>query len=166
MTAGMSDQSTPTPDPHALVLFAPRGALARRRLLPGLYRLGQTGLMPEDFRIIGSGRHEPEGEFAEEVKEALEEHLEGDLEEEAWEEFAERLSFVSSSAEGADGAAAAMSAMVGMLARSGLADERARLVMEKPFGSDLESAKALNEELHEHVAEEAIFRIDHFLGKE
>ena len=190
MTAGMSDQSTPTPDPHVLVLFGARGDLARRKLLPGLYRLGQTGLMPEDFRIIGSGRHEPEGEFAEEVKEALEEHLEGDLEEEAWEEFAERLSFVSSSAEEADELAeavkrareelgedsrsllylsippSAMSAMVGMLARSGLADERARLVMEKPFGSDLESAKALNEELHEHVAEEAIFRIDHFLGKE
>jgi glucose-6-phosphate 1-dehydrogenase len=186
----MSAQSTPTPDPHVLVLFGARGDLARRKLLPGLYRLTQAGLMPENFRIVGSGRHEPEGEFADEVREALEEHLEGDLEEEAWEEFAKRLSFVSSSAEDAQQLAeavkqardelgdasrsllylsippSAMSEMVEMLARTDLVDERARLVMEKPFGSDLESAKALNEELHEHVAEEAIFRIDHFLGKE
>jgi len=55
---------------------------------------------------------------------------------------------------------------VEMLASIGLGDERARIVMEKPFGDDLESARALNAALHEHYEEEAIFRIDHFLGKE
>jgi glucose-6-phosphate 1-dehydrogenase len=146
--------------------------------------------MPEQFRIIGSGRHSPDGEFADEVHEAIEKHAGEGLTDDDWSAFAERLSFVASSAEDGEELAAAVgsareelgedsrtllylsippsatSAMVEMLANSGLADERARLVMEKPFGSDLASARALNATLHEHVAEEAIFRIDHFLGKE
>ncbi len=69
----------PSPDPHVLVLFGARGDLARRKLLPGLYRLAQAGLMPDDFRIVGSGRHAPDGEFADEVHEALAEHEEAEL---------------------------------------------------------------------------------------
>ncbi len=162
------------PDPHVLVLFGARGDLAKRKLLPGLAKLQAAGLMPEDFRIIGSGRHEPDGDWADEV---------GDV------PFADRMSFVKSSAEdGADLAAAvrdarealggdarvllylsvppsAMLDMVGMLGREGL-DDRARLVMEKPFGHDVDSAKALNAAIHEHFEEEQVFRIDHFLGKE
>jgi glucose-6-phosphate 1-dehydrogenase len=171
------------------VLFGARGDLARRKLLPGLYRLAQAGLMPKDFRIIGSGRHAPEAEFSSEVRDALAEH-DIELDDEAWSRFAERVSFVASSADDGDelaGAArsareelgesarvllylsvppSATEALVEMLARTGLSGERARLVMEKPFGSDLASARALNATLHAHVAEEAIFRIDHFLGKE
>jgi glucose-6-phosphate 1-dehydrogenase len=186
----MNLPSSPTLDPHVVVLFGARGDLARRKLLPGLYHLVQGGLMPEEFRIIGSGRHAPDGDFAEEVRAAVELHTEGDLDDSEWNAFAERLSFVVSSAEdGEDRATAvheareqigedsrtllylsippsAMSAMVEMIAGTGLADERARLVMEKPFGRDLESAKELNAKLHEHVPEDAIFRIDHFLGKE
>ncbi|MCW2994727.1 MAG: zwf [Conexibacter sp.] len=181
---------SPALDPHVLVLFGARGDLAKRKLLPGLFRLAQVGLMPEEFRIIGSGRHAPDGEFTGEVRKALEEHAKDDLTDEAWKAFAERLSFVVSSADdGADLAKAvqdarkelgeesrtllylsvppsAMKPMVGMLAETGLSTDRARIVMEKPFGSDLESAKALNAALHEHVEEDAIFRIDHFLGKE
>ena len=181
-----------TPDPHVIVLFGATGDLARRMLWPGLFRLAGAGLMPADFRIVGSGRHEPDGPFADHVREALEEHAPDDLSAhgDAWEDFARRVSFVASSADdGADLAAAvadarqelgdgartllylsvppsAMSAMVGMLAKTGLSTDRARLVLEKPFGSDLASAEALNATLHEHVEEDAIFRIDHFLGKE
>jgi glucose-6-phosphate 1-dehydrogenase len=164
---------TDTPDPHVIVLFGATGDLARRKLWPGMLHLAQHGLMPE-FRVIGSGRHEPKG----------------DLVGEDWSDLRERVSFVASSADdGADLAAAvraareelgddsrtllylsvppqAMKPMVGMLASTGLVDERTRIVMEKPFGFDLDSARELNAALHEHIPEEAIFRIDHFLGKE
>ena len=173
-----------------LVLFGARGDLAARKLLPGLYRLVQAGLMPEDFRIIGSGRHAPDGDFTDEVREALDEHAGDALTDEGWKAFAPLLSFVKSSADDgsdlADAVAAArgelgdeartllylsippsaMQAMVAMLADTGLSGDRARIVMEKPFGHDLESAKELNATLHEHLDEDAIFRIDHFLGKE
>jgi glucose-6-phosphate 1-dehydrogenase len=177
------------PDPHVLVLFGARGDLAGRKLLPGLFRLDGAGLMPADYRIVGSGRHAPDGAWADEVHDALAEHLDGELDEAAWRDFAARLSFVASSAEDGEDLAAtvrdaradlgdgartllylsvppsAMRPMVGMLGSSGLA-EGARIVMEKPFGSDLESARELNAALHEHFDEAAIFRIDHFLGKE
>jgi glucose-6-phosphate 1-dehydrogenase len=179
-----------SPDPHVIVLFGARGDLARRKLLPGLYHLMRAGLMPEELAIIGSGRHAPEGDFADEVHATLQEHAGDDLDEAAWKDFAARLSFVTSSADdGAELAAAvrdarsqlgaasrsllylsvppsAMEPMVGMLAATGLSTDRARIVMEKPFGRDLETAQALNAALHEHVEEDAIFRIDHFLGKE
>jgi glucose-6-phosphate 1-dehydrogenase len=183
--------STGEPDPHVIVLFGATGDLARRMLLPGLFRLARAGLMPAAFRIIGSGRHEPDGPFADHVRAALEEHAADALADDAaWDAFAQRLSFVVSSSD--DGAAladavaaarqelgersrtllylsvppSAMKPMVGMLAQTGLSQDRARIVMEKPFGSDLGSAQALNAALHEHVEEDAIFRIDHFLGKE
>jgi glucose-6-phosphate 1-dehydrogenase len=174
-----------SPVPHVLVLFGARGDLARRMLLPGLFHLAAAGLMPEDFRIIGSGRHEPDGPFADLVREAVGDDAEG----EAWDAFAARLSFVTSSDDdGSDLAAAvrdareelgadsrvllylsvppsAMEPMVRMLGGCGLSED-ARIVMEKPFGSDLESARHLNATLHEHFDEEQVFRIDHFLGKE
>ncbi len=181
--------AAPRPDPHVIVLFGVRGDLARRTLLPGLLRMVRAGLMPEDFRVIGSGRHEPDRDIADEVREALEE-AGAELGDDAWPALAERLSFVASSADdgeqleravrsardglGEDSRTllylsvppSAMRPMVGMLGKTGLSGPRTRIVMEKPFGSDLESARALNAALHEHFAEEAIFRIDHFLGKE
>ena len=182
--------SETAPHPQVLVLFGARGDLARRKLWPGLYRLVRAGLMPDEFRVIGTGRHEPDGDFADVVRDALEEHSDGELDAEAWETLAGGLGFVTSSADdGSELASAvgsareelgdetgtllylsvppsAMRPMVGMVGDSGLAAGGARIVMEKPFGSDLDSAKALNAALHEHFEEDAIFRIDHFLGKE
>jgi glucose-6-phosphate 1-dehydrogenase len=162
-------------DPHVIVLFGATGDLARRKLWPGLLHLARAGLLPDDFRIIASGRHEPKGDLV------------GD----DWDdELRARVSFVASSADDGQALAravraarselgdrsrtlfymsvppSAMKPMVGMLGEVGLADDRARIVLEKPFGSDLESAKALNAALHEHFDEDQIFRIDHFLGKE
>jgi glucose-6-phosphate 1-dehydrogenase len=179
----------PTPDPHVIVLFGARGDLAARKLLPGLYHLAQAGLMPEDFRIIGSGRSRPDGDFADEVRAKLDEHAAGDVDDEGWRAFAPRLSFARSAADDGDALAtavreareelggdarvllylsvppSAMRPMVAMLGATGL-NQGARVVMEKPFGSDLESARALNAAIHEHFDEEQVFRIDHFLGKE
>jgi len=188
--AAVHAHASPNPDPHVVVLFGARGDLSHRKLLPGLFRLTQAGLMPEDFRIIGSGRHAPDGDFADEVRGSVAKRVD-QFDDEAWAAFARRLSFVPSSADdGTDLAKAvadareelgedsrtllylsvppsAMKPMVAMLAEAGLStDERARIVMEKPFGSDLQTAQELNAALHEHVDEDAIFRIDHFLGKE
>ena len=146
--------------------------------------------MPEDFRIIGSGRHSPgsDEEFRGRIKDALGEYGRGELDEQ-WDTFAAKLSFVTSSAEdGADLARAvsaaeqeidaegerlvylsvppgAMKDMVAMLGDTGIA-ENCSLVVEKPFGHDVDSARDLNAALHEVLPEESIYRIDHFLGKE
>ena len=185
----MSVTGLDRPSNRVLVLFGATGDLAARKLLPGLFRLHRLGLMPEDYRIIGSGRHAPD-DFRAIVRTALEQHAPDDEPPDpTWDDFAERLSFVASSAEdGSDLARAveaaegeveaegerliylsvppsAMAKMVEMLGATGLS-ERASLVVEKPFGHDVASARALNATLHEHLPEDSIYRIDHFLGKE
>jgi glucose-6-phosphate 1-dehydrogenase len=186
----MAAGALPRPSNRALVLFGATGDLAGRKLFPGFFHLYREGLMPEDFRIIGSGRHSPgsDDDFRAHVHHALEEHGRGELGED-WDEFAARLSFVVSSADdGRDLAQAivdaeseinaegerlvylsvppgAMQDMVVMLGETGIA-EHCSLVVEKPFGHDLASARELNATLHAVLDEESIYRIDHFLGKE
>ena len=181
----------PAPEDHVIVLFGATGDLAKRKLFPGLFHLFAAGLMPEEFRIIGSGRHSPgsDDDFREQVRAALAEFGRREVRDEIWDAFSRRLSFtVSSADDGAELADAvreaeeeigvgarrllylsvppsAMQPMVPMLATSGLASG-ARLIMEKPFGTDLASARELNAVLAEVVDEDQIFRIDHFLGKE
>jgi glucose-6-phosphate 1-dehydrogenase len=178
------------PTNRVLVVFGATGDLAGRKLFPGLFHLYREGLMPEEFRIIGSGRNSPgsDQEFRERINAALQQHGRGELDE-RWDEFAAKLSFVVSSAEdGQDLAQAieqaeqqidaegerlvylsvppgAMQEMVGMLGQTGIA-EHCSLVVEKPFGHDLDSARELNAALQEVLDEESIYRIDHFLGKE
>ena len=178
------------PSNRVLVLFGATGDLAARKLYPGFFHLYRQGMMPEDFRIIGSGRHSPgsDDEFRQQIRRALQEHGRGELDDH-WDAFADKLSFeVSSADDGQDLAEAvtraeeeigaegerlvylsvppgAMGDMVRMLGRSGMA-EHCALVVEKPFGHDLQSARELNAALHEVLDEDAIYRIDHFLGKE
>ena len=176
--------------PCVFLLFGARGDLAARKLFPGLYRLAAAGRLPEDYAVIGSGRHSPgsDDDFRDEVREGLRESVD-DLDEDVARDLLDRVSFRTSDADdGADLAArvreveeglgddvrrvvylsvppTAMSGMVGMLGREGLA-ERARLVIEKPFGLDLQSFEELDRDVHEVFEEEQVFRIDHFLGKE
>ncbi len=179
------------PDPHVIVVFGARGDLAKRKLLPGLYRLLAAGMLPERFAVIGSGRHAPDSDddFRDDVRAALDEFVSEGVDDDTWSTLRERLRFVASSADDGDDLAraveeaerdlgddarrllylsvppSAMGEMVGMLGDSGLA-ERARVVMEKPFGSDLASARELNKVVHDVLDEDRVFRIDHFLGKE
>ncbi len=178
------------PSNRVLVLFGATGDLAKRKLFPGFFRLHCEGLMPRDFRIIGSGRHSPgsDDDFRAIVAQALSAHGRCDIAE-SWNDFASRLSFVTSTADdgselasavtaaekeiGAEGERlvylsvppGAMRGMVAMLGRSGIA-EHASLVVEKPFGHDLNSARELNATLHSVLDERSIYRIDHYLGKE
>jgi glucose-6-phosphate 1-dehydrogenase len=175
-------------DPHVIVLFGATGDLAKRKLLPGLLHLAQSGLMP-DFRIVATSL-EPLGtdQFRGQVREACGEFSRHPSTEEELDRFCGRFAYVST----ADGPAklaeavaakegelggeprrlhylsvppAAATKVIEELGDAGL-KERARIVMEKPFGTDLPSAIALNKAVHEVFDEEQVFRIDHFLGKE
>ena len=175
-------------EPQVVLLFGATGDLARRKLLPGLFHLGRSGLIP-GLRIVGVSLDDMSvDEFRELAYGSLEEFYSRDLDQQAWEEFAEHLDYVPTGA-GAAGIADAVAraeaqlegdvrrlyylavppragaAAVAMLHEAAVI-ERSRVVMEKPFGVDLESAVELNAMLHEVFEEEQIFRIDHFLGKE
>ncbi len=175
------------PGPHVIVLFGATGDLSRRKLIPGLFHLGQAGLLPEEFRIVGTSLDDLDDErFREFARDALREFCRIKFGDEEWAAFSGRLSYVPSRADAlAAGVGQAEEAIgeeanrlhylsvppsaagpiIRTLGEAGLAD-RARVIMEKPFGTDLESARALNETVHEVFAEDQIFRIDHFLGKE
>ncbi|MGE0067420.1 MAG: glucose-6-phosphate dehydrogenase [Solirubrobacterales bacterium] len=178
----------PPLSPHVILLFGATGDLSRRKLLPGLLRLFQAGLMPE-FRIIGISLEElSEREFRDLAGEACREFARHAYDEDVWNEFSAHLFYVplsTASAELADVVErvelgmgedvrllhylsvppAAAADVVALLGATGLA-ERSRVIMEKPFGTDLASARELNDSVHEVLREEQIFRIDHFLGKE
>ncbi len=178
----------PPLDAHVVVLFGATGDLARRKLLPGMLHLSQTGLMP-DFRIVGTSLEElGDDGFRAFAKQACEEFAHRPVSPEKLDSFLARLSYLDHDA-GPDGLAAgvaqaerelggaprrlhylsippaAAAEVVRLLGDAGLA-ERSRVVMEKPFGTDLVSARELNATVHEVFGEEQIFRIDHFLGKE
>lgn len=181
---------TTTERPCVFLLFGARGDLAARKLFPGLYRLAAAGRLPQDYAVIGSGRHSPGSDegFRDEVLDGLRESVD-ELDEEVARGLLDRLSFRTADADdGADLAArvreveqtlgddvlrlvylsvppTAMAGMIGMLGREGLS-ERARLVIEKPFGLDLQSFEELDRDVHEVFDEDQVFRIDHFLGKE
>ncbi|USQ82275.1 glucose-6-phosphate dehydrogenase [Ornithinimicrobium faecis] len=171
-----------------MVLFGACGDLARRKLLPGLAYLSVSELAPE-IRVVGTSLEElDDAEFREFAKQAIHEFGNRDLSDQEWAKFAERLHFVPSAA-GAQALArvvregqASMGEDAGLLHYLSVPPKAAlsviellrdadlvtdsRIVMEKPFGTDLASAVDLNAHIHETFTEEQIFRIDHFLGKE
>ena len=178
-------------DPAAIVIFGGTGDLARRKLFPSLLHLRAAGLLPEDFAVIGVGRSVPDdAALRARIGEALPERGA------AWDDFAARLYFVHGEADDPTTYVALARRLAEISARhhtngnvlfylavpptsfgpivrnlgdAGLArSERGwrRVVIEKPFGRDLDSAVALDAELHHVLREEQIFRIDHYLGKE
>jgi len=182
------EENTTSQRPVTVVLFGATGDLARRKLLPGLLHLFETRLLP-DIQIVGTSLDEHTDEsFVAFAHEAVSEFSGDDGDMAAWPEFAKRLHWAPGS-EGPDGLRAAVEkaeaahaggcvrlhylsvppkaalAVVGTLEAAGLS-EGSRIIMEKPFGTDLASAKKLNDELHQTFDESQIYRIDHFLGKE
>ena len=177
------------PDNHVIVLFGATGDLAKRKLIPGMFRLTEAGLMPERFIIIGVSRGELGQEaFVELAREALDEECREPPSTEEWERFAASLRFAATGDSfavlaGEVGRAreelggdsrlmhylslppSAHAEVIGELGKSGLG-EGARIILEKPFGTDLSSARELDACLHEVFEEAQIFRIDHYLGRE
>jgi glucose-6-phosphate 1-dehydrogenase len=175
-------------EPHVILLFGATGDLAARKLLPGLLHLSMTGMMP-DYRIVGSSTSTLSDEdFRHLARHAVDQFSTDKISLLQWANFEKRLTFCSTSA-GPEALAEAVAAaeneiggeprrlhylsvppaadrsIIQLLSDAKLV-ERSRVVMEKPFGTDLASAVALNDMLHQVFDEEQIFRIDHFLGKE
>jgi glucose-6-phosphate 1-dehydrogenase len=180
------------PDNHVFVIFGATGDLAKRKLLPGCWHLYAAGLLPRDFRLIGSAPSSSaltDEQFRAHAWQSCADFCITKPDDPRWPDFVANLSFAAAQeGDTADLVAAvqraekeiggsprrlyhlavppaAFTSMVGMLGEAGLA-QGARVIIEKPFGTDLESARALNRAVHAVFDESQIFRIDHFLGKE
>ncbi len=175
-------------EPHVIVLFGATGDLARRKLLPGMAHLVVSALAP-DLQVVGTSleAHDDES-FRAFAKQAVNEFNSDRMTPEQWDLFATRLHYVPQ-ALGADGLRSAVLAaeaqlgsgvrrihylsvppaaapsVISSIREAGLVAD-SRVIMEKPFGTDLESAILLNDQVHETFDESQVFRIDHFLGKE
>ncbi|MDD7965262.1 glucose-6-phosphate dehydrogenase [Actinomycetospora lemnae] len=174
--------------PHVIVLFGCTGDLAKRKLLPGLAYLAESALAPQ-IRIVGTAMEDIDTEqFRALAHDAVQNFGMHRLGEDDWEDFAARLTYVPQSA-GPEGLTSAVKeaqsqlgddarllhylsvppraaqAVVEMLRDADLVGG-SRVIMEKPFGHDFESAVELNDFVHEVFDESQVFRIDHFLGKE
>ncbi len=172
--------------PTTVVLFGATGDLAKRKLLPGLFRLLTVGLLPH-VRIVGTSLDDYDREsFIAFAREALVK-FEDSITQEQWDDFARRLYWapggtaeslnaaIQEAEQGLEGPQQRLHylsvpprgalAVIRTLAEARLV-EHSRIVMEKPFGVDLASARQLNRSVHEVFEESQVFRIDHFLGKE
>jgi glucose-6-phosphate 1-dehydrogenase len=173
-------------EPFDLVIFGATGDLARRKILPSLYDRFVVGQMPDEARIIGAARTEFDSDaFRASVREAMDEFAPR-ADRSRLDEFLALTSYIPIDAKGEAGwpelkaavrpdrisayyfsvAPTLFGDIAERLHRFGIADETARVVIEKPFGSNLETARALNATLRRHFDEGQIYRIDHFLGKE
>ena len=183
-----------TPDPCILVIFGASGDLTQRKLFPALYSLAFRRLLPERFAVVGIARSdETDDEFRERMKEAVQQHSRDEFRDDVWETLAEGMRYVA--ADFTDEAGldrlvetvndldeerntggnrvyylatppSVFETVVRAVGKRRKSDGWTRLIVEKPFGRDLESARKLNTVIEEHFEENEIFRIDHYLGKE
>ncbi|MGR3659611.1 MAG: glucose-6-phosphate dehydrogenase, partial [Paracoccaceae bacterium] len=175
-------------DPFDLVIFGGTGDLARRKILPGLFRRFLAGQMPSESLIIGAARAEHTDEsYQQLIREAIIEFGGRDAKNtKKLDQFLSCLRYIRIDAMGENGwkelgklvdpsrvsafyfsvAPSLFGPLAERLHKHGIVDETSRVVVEKPFGRDLKTAQALNEVLAEHFHESQIYRIDHYLGKE
>jgi glucose-6-phosphate 1-dehydrogenase len=185
--------SLPMPPPQLLVIFGASGDLTRRKVLPALYNLARKHHLPEKFAVVGYGRTGWDDDaFRDHARRAVEEFSRTPIEEDVWKPFSHSLHYVSGSFDdpncfaplndrlsfldeqsGTEGTrlyycATPPSAFPIIVSRLGECREqqRSRIVIEKPFGFDVDSARELNRVVHRVFDESQVFRIDHYLGKE
>ena len=184
----VATSAVPALEPTVIVLFGATGDLARRKLLPGLMHLTRAGLMP-DMRVIGTSFDDLDDDgFRAFARASWDEFGREPVSQEEWDRFAARLVYINAR-HGALGLSqiardvvesmgvpvrflhylsvppSAATTVVTTLRDAALVD-RARIIMEKPFGVDLASARILNAAVNEVFPDDRVFRIDHFLGKE
>jgi glucose-6-phosphate 1-dehydrogenase len=170
------------------VLFGGTGDLSMRKILPALYEAHCTGMLSEHGKIVAVARHAADRDgYLEWVNSNVKAHVaKKDFKEDVWQSFLERIAYVKldlgkpedfsllgRALEGQPGIrvfylATGPSLFVPIcraLASAGL-NKDARIVLEKPLGYDLRSSKAINDAVGEIFAEDQIYRIDHYLGKE
>ena len=188
------------PDPSVMVLFGATGDLAHRKVIPAMYHLWRTNLLPLEFVLLAVARRPyDDDKFRDEVQKSLEQFSRIlPLDEAAWRSFKERIRYQRCDFEDPTGfdklvttlddldekegtrgnrlfylatQPSQFAELVAQLGRVGLDHERhdggwRRVVIEKPFGHDLDSAKRLNREVGKVFREAQVYRIDHYLGKE
>jgi len=182
------------PDPCILVIFGASGDLTAKKLMPALYALAVRRLLPEKFGIVGAARsEESDDDFRERMKKAVQDHARDPFNDDVWEELAAGVHYVTldfADDKGEDDLAqtlteldqergtngnrvyyfavppSAIATLVQEIAERRSAEGSVRLVIEKPFGHDLHSARELNSLLQQSFEENEVFRIDHYLGKE
>jgi len=183
-----------TPEPCALVIFGASGDLTKRKLMPALYSLALRRLLPERFGVVGVARSaESNEEFVARMEGAVREFGRDEFHQDVWDSLAGGMRYVSTDFaddEGENLVAAslreldeergtegnrlnylavppdAIATLVQEIGERRGSGSWSRLIVEKPFGRDLASARALNEQIGEHFDEREVFRIDHYLGKE
>ncbi len=185
----------PTPAPTALVIFGASGDLTRRKLLPALYHLSRAQRLPARFTVVGVARSEmTDDQFRQQLHDSLKEFAGLARPDDVSSALAKRAFYVQGEMDdpglyktltaklkecGApDGVLiyfaippTAYGTVADQLAAAKLFEPASpdgwrRVIVEKPFGTDLDSARALNQRLHKYLDESQIFRIDHYLGKE
>ena len=183
-----------TPDPCAMVIFGASGDLAHRKIFPALYSLLYRRLLPEHFGVIGVARTEgDDDQFREDMKEAVKKYGRDEFRDDVWEKLAEGMRWVTADFADEGGEDRIIEALNELDETRGTRGNRVyylavppsafemiveamgkrrstegwtRLIVEKPFGYDLHSARELNALLTRYFEEREIFRIDHYLGKE
>ncbi|HET6521003.1 MAG TPA: hypothetical protein VFG47_14455, partial [Geminicoccaceae bacterium] len=178
-------------DPFDLVVFGGTGDLARRKLMPALYYRDRDRQIPPESRIVGLSRGELDRDaYAARIERAVREHVPAAyIDGEHLGRFLGRLDHVTLDAAGDARGWSELAARFGAddaharvfylamapdlfgptsrrLGEAGLVGPDARVVLEKPIGRDLASARAITDEVGAVFAERQIFRIDHYLGKE
>ena len=187
------------PDPAVLVLFGATGDLAHRKVVPALYQLWRTNLLPHEFTVVASGRRPyTDDAFRDELRRSLEQFSRVKPEEPIVTEFLDRIVYHQGDYTDNDTfdrligrlddidreeqtrgnrlyylatQPSVFAEIIGQLGRCGLDHEHhdggwRRIVIEKPFGRDLDSAIRLNREVGKVFRESQVYRIDHYLGKE
>ncbi len=187
------------PDPCVVVIFGASGDLTKRKLLPALYHLDQSGLLPKEISVVGVARRPLGDSFAADMKEGI--LAGGGVEENdpALDPFVAKISYHAMNFDDDAGYAGLKDLLRGIDEKAGTKGDRlfylatapeyfadiinslgkhemnkpmgdsgswVRTIIEKPFGHDLQSARALNDDVNKVFDEDQIFRIDHYLGKE
>ena len=180
--------------PTSIVIFGASGDLTQRKLVPSLFNLYRKGRMPKQFRIVGyGGTAFTDDQFRAHLKEGLKEFASFKYKSEEWTSFAANLAYQQgryteledfkklgallkhweiSSGNRIYYMATPPGVFPNIIDLLGLTDQLTeyngwrRVVIEKPFGTDFDSARSLNEQIHKTLSEKQIYRIDHYLGKE
>lgn len=180
--------------PISIVIFGASGDLTQRKLVPSLFNLCRKGRVPKQFRIVGYGNTAfSDEEFRAHLEEGVKQFASFEFEREEWNAFAPNLAylqgrytdladfkrlaaFLKDWETGSGNRIYYMATppgvfpnIIDLLGLTGQLTENGgwrRVVIEKPFGTDLASARSLNEQIHKTLNERQIYRIDHYLGKE
>jgi len=180
--------------PISIIIFGASGDLTQRKLIPSLFNLCRKGRLPKQIRVIGYGGTEfSDEQFRAHLEEGVKQFASFEFKPEQWADFAPNIVYIQGKYDKLDdferlseamgswekGAGNRMYYMatppgvfpsiIDLLGLTEQLTERSgwrRVVIEKPFGTDLASARQLNEQIHKTLQENQIYRIDHYLGKE